>query len=419
MGAHLRRNVATFVTAEGFSGLSMGLVAPMTVMAVLLHENGAQPWMIGSITAIQGGASILPQALGIYLFRSNRRRKVNLVLWSLTMISPGPLVMAALVHWSPQLGPASMCWGLFCCFLVFTMAGGTVGAVWMDWMAHLFEQRVRGRVYGVVFGCWNIAAAAAAIIAGAVLMAYPGNAGFAILYLASGLLLFVGNSIFLAARDPAQFVEEAPIRVDIIEMFSQFAHSLQRRNFRDFLIGRLLTTLGLGITPFIIIYYLSADGGELEKARIIQLSAGEWIMRSVALIGIGWIGDRWGHRFGILLGTSLQTLTLLLVVTTSGPWSCLAVYALLGLCIGASSVSHYNLLCETCPHDNRKAHIAAGNLVMLPGMILVPILAGVLVEYYGITGLMWVSLIISAVALVWFAFRFQEPRTMPRFPEHA
>ena len=419
MAAHHRHNIAVFTVGEGLSGLALSLVAPMTVLAVLLHENGARPWMLGSLMAIQGGVSVLPQALGVYLFRSNRRKKANLVIWHLVMISPVPLVMAALVHWSGQLGPELMRWGLFGCFLLLSLAGGTVLAVWMDWLAHLFEQRVRGFAYGVSFGISNLAGAGSAVIAGAVLIKIPGNGGYAILYLASGLLLFVANSTFLAARDPAQHADDPPMRTNIAEMLSRFAHSLRQRNFRNFLIGRVLAMLGFGIVPFIAIYYLSADGGALEKGRIVQFSAGELIMQCAALIGFGWMGDRLGHRFGILIGTAMQALTLLLLVTTAGHWSCLAVYAILGICMGANSVSHYNLLCETCPHDNRKVHITAGNLAMLPGMLLVPILAGVLVEYYGIAALMWVSLIISTVALAWFAFRLHEPRTIPLFPEQA
>lgn len=413
MATHLHRNIITFASGEGLSGLSYGMVAPMTVLAVLLHENGARPWMIGSLMAIQQGASVLPQMLGVYLFRSNRRRKVNLVLWSLTMLTPPLIAMSALVYWSPQIGPAFTRWGLICGFLLFSLAGGMPAAVWMDWLAHLFEQKIRGRVFGIVFGSLNLTQAGGAVIGGAVLLANPGNTGFAILYLASGVLLFVANTIFLAARDPAQHADEVVIKTDFTRMLSLFAYSLRSRNFRNFLIGRLLATLGLSMMPFIIIYYLSAHGGELEEARIIQFSAGQWIMASLALVAIGWIGDRWGHRLGIVLGTLMQIFALLLLVTTAGPWSCLAVYAILGICQGANSVSHYNLLCETCPHDNRKVHITAGNLAMLPSLLMVPIFAGLLVEYYSIAALQWACLIISIAAFAWFVCLLKEPRTTP------
>ena len=202
-------------------------------------------------------------------------------------------------------------------------------------------------------------------------------------------------------------------------MLSLFGHSLRERNFRSFLIGRLLAMLGFSILPFIIMYYKQPLGGELPEARIIQFSAGQWIVSSVALIGAGWLGDRWGHRYGILLGTSMQVLVLALLVSTAGPWSCIAVYAISGICYGANLVSHYNLLCETCPHDNRKAHLTVGNLAMLPVALVAPILAGMLYDFYGVRALMWVSLVISAAAALWFLFRLKEPRTVPLFPDQA
>ena len=418
MAAHLRRNVAVFVTGEGFSGFGQNLVAPMTVLAVLLHKHGATPMMIGALMTIQVGASVLLQALGVYLFRSTRRRKVNLVLWYVS-ICPVYFVMAAIVYWWEALGSGAVRWGLPCCFLAIALAGGTAQSVWMDWVAHLFEQRLRGRAFGLMHGFSNLTSASAAVLGGAVLSAYPGSNGFAILYVAAGLILLVGNSVYLAVHDPAQKVQEVLKRTGFVEMLSLFGHSLRERNFRSFLIGRLLAMLGFSILPFIIMYYKQPLGGELPEARIIQFSAGQWIVSSVALIGAGWLGDRWGHRYGILLGTSMQVLVLALLVSTAGPWSCIAVYAISGICYGANLVSHYNLLCETCPHDNRKAHLTVGNLAMLPVALVAPILAGMLYDFYGVRALMWVSLVISAAAALWFLFRLKEPRTVPLFPDQA
>ena len=417
MAAHLPRNLTTFAIGEGLSGFGQNLVSPMVVLVVLLHAHGAPAPMIGALMTIQLGASMLPQALGVYLFRSTRRRKVHLALWYMLTCSPMFLVMAAIAYWSQALGDGATRWGLIGSFLVMCLAGGTAASVWMDWIAHLFEQRVRGRAFGLMHGVSNLTAAGAAVIAGKVLDEVPASHSYALLYLSAGLILMAACGVYLTARDPAQHAEEVLTRTGFGEMLTLFGRSLHQRNFRGFLIGRLLAILGFSILPFIVIHYSGAQGGGLAEPRVVQFSAGQWIASSVALLGAGWLGDRLGHRCGLLLSTSAQIVVLLLLLSTAGVWSCIAVYALVGIWEGANRTAHYNLLCETCPHDNRKAHLTVGNLALPPAAAGAPLLAGWVSYAHGFAVLIWASLAVSAAAFLWFLLALKEPRTVPPLPE--
>ena len=124
----------------------------------------------------------------------------------------------------------------------------------------------------------------------------------------------------------------------------------------------------------------------------------------------GIVGDRAGHRAGILLSVGVQIAALALMLTTRGRWSCLGAYLLCGICMGAANISHANLLFETCPHDNRVAHITIGNIVLGMGTAVIPLLAGWLAQQWGVRATFGACLVFSLAAFVWFVVRVREPR---------
>jgi MFS family permease len=90
--------------------------------------------------------------------------------------------------------------------------------------------------------------------------------------------------------------------------------------------------------------------------------------------------------------------------------ACLLVYFLAGICAGSALVSHYNMVFETCPHENRGAHITLANLVIGGFTALTPIVAGVAAAHWGSHAVFAASLLLSVCALAWFLLRVREPR---------
>src|SRR5437868_488660 len=82
-----RRNFILMWAGEACWGTAMGLVMTSTVLAVYLKEYGAGPVMIGSISSIESGSVMLGVA-GLFLFRSRRRRKRQVLGWHFCAIIP-------------------------------------------------------------------------------------------------------------------------------------------------------------------------------------------------------------------------------------------------------------------------------------------------------------------------------------------
>ena len=128
------------------------------------------------------------------------------------------------------------------------------------------------------------------------------------------------------------------------------------------------------------------------------------------------MGDRCGHRIGMIVGAAAQVLALGIMLAGGGLGSCLVGYACIGVCNGVFVVSFTNILFETCPHDNRMAHLTLGSLALAGPAIIAPLLAGQVAQRFGLDVLFAICLALSAAALLWFIFRTKEPRDLEIAP---
>ena len=395
------------------------MVAPATVLTVMLREYGAGERMIGSISAIESGAALVPQIIGIYLFTSRQRRKMNLVLWHALLMAPAMLAIAVLTHYAGRIPPAALRLAMLGCFAWFQLFMGIIVAVWLDWLAHLFAPAIRGTVFGVSWCASSVAGTFGALLAGHVLKVYPSPAAYTYLYLAAGVLAAASMGAFAMIRDPAIDSPDGPPRISTAALFDSFRLSLLDRNFRAFIIGRVLSAAGFCIGPFIALYYTSASGGGLPKNAVVSFSAAATVGMAIGNLGLGRLGDRRGHRIGIIVGAAMQVAALVVMLVSAGRLSCMLAYFGAGLAGASGFLSHTNMLYETCPHDSRIAHITVANLLMGVTMIVCPLAGGVAAARWGLPTLFAICLAVSACAFLWLLFRLREPRELKAEEEEA
>lgn len=407
-----RWNAYKYFTGESGYGLLNGLIAPYTILTFLLHHHGAGETMIGSIFAIKTGFTILPQILGNYIFKSVHSRKRLLVLFHIFLIATPYLCMGVIVFLSHLFSDAFVRWALLLSFAFRFLMVGVVLAVWMDWVAHLFHHRIRGSVMGWTWGGASLAGSVAALAAGWLIKLHPQMSTYGWLYMVAGVLAMAFMIPFALIKDPALEEPDRQLRLKLGALVSRFRLSLMDRNYRSFLLGRWLGILGFTIVPFIAIYYSSAVGGGLTDGTIVASGAAMNAGMACSTILLGKLGDRKGHRIGLLIGTMMQIVTLLILLFSSGTASCIIAYAGAGLCIGSRYIAGHNMMFETCTHDNRMAHITAGNLVLSVVSIGGPLLAGSFAGRWGLRPLFGVSLVFSIMSFIWIFLLVKEPRTV-------
>lgn len=409
---HQRWNLTVFTVGESVWGFQMALISSATVLVLLLRHYGAGERMIGAIAAVEMAALIFPQVLGMYLFRSLRQRKRRLVRWHVLVMLPFLFAIGTTVLWGEAWLPRTlMPWVLMFFFGCYTATIGVIIAVWWDWIANIFPQAIRGMAIGLSFAASAGCGTLGGLLAGWLIKSATGTATYGYLYLAAGACGIVAMLCFLAIREPA-FPAHDPPPPSPADLLRLFRHSLADRNFRDFLVGRILATAGFAVMPFVALHYAAPAGGGLEPGIIVACAAAATAMTAVCNLGLGRLGDRYGHRWGILIGTGGQLTALLVMLWGGGLTACILTYAATGVAIAAAIISHSNMMFETCPHHDRTAHLTLGSLVMSGSTVFCPLLAGVIAEQWGLRSLFALSAAITVLALAWLALRVRDPRTI-------
>lgn len=400
----------SYAIGEVFWGFQMSLVAAATVLTVLLSEYGAGKRMIGSIMSIEQGLLLIPQILGVYLFTSRKKRKRNLVIWHFILIIPFTFLPGVFLLLAEYSSDTFTRWGLLLSFACAIFANGAIISVWLDWIAHLFKANIRGTVMGVSLFAAASMGTSSGLLAGWLLKQYPGRETFMLLYFGAGIFASLSMIAFWFIDDPAEADADIKTEQSVRDIFRGFRKSLLNSNFRAFLAGRIIASMGFCIIPFIALHYRSVEGGALDNGTVVSCGAAITFGMALAYLLLGRIGDNFGHRIGIIIGTLAQIAALSIMLISSGWISCALAYFGAGISGSSAVLSHSNMLFETCLHDNRVAHITIGNLLVSLPLIVAPILAGAFAEVWGIRRLLLICLFLSAIAVIWFILFVKEPR---------
>jgi len=282
--------------------------------------------------------------------------------------------------------------------------------VWTDWIAHLFPVQWRGRAMGWSWGASSLAGIVGRVLAGELLRHDHSHMAYALLYGAAGSIAAASIFTFCWVTDPASSRLEERRRLRVMGVVHYACTSRRDRNFRVFIMGRVLAMAGFSIVPLIASYYLAPEGGSVEKSTLVSVGAMLGAGVAVGNMVAGSVGDRDGHRAGKVPGVVLQRLALAGLLGTRGVLSCGIVYALAGASLGMTSIAHSNMLFETCPHGRRIVHITVGNIVLGLCTTPLPLIAGRIAHVYGVRMVMLISAGCSVAALGWLAWYLREPR---------
>jgi MFS family permease len=405
-----KRNITLYAVGEGVWGLHAAMIATGTVFTVMLRDFGAGKMMLGSLLAIEMGTVLLLQFLGLYVFASRRKRRRHLMLWHIFAMTPFWLLIAGTVFFHAQMPQAVVRWTILLCFAGFYSAVGIVIASWSDWIAHIFTVKIRGLAMGLSFGASALAGTLGAFVAGWMVEKMPSPQVYAWIFAVAGMLTLFSMAFYWFMRDPAEDLPHDPPRAPTTVVLERVRASLRDFNFRQYLVGRALVTAGFCLAPLITVYFLSEAGGSIAKSNVVWYGAAATIGMAIASVVLGRLGDLRGHRVGVLTGAAAQVATLLIVLFARGDLACVAAFALMGVANGAGNVAHHNMLFETCPHDNRFAHITIGNFVVGVVGIAASLLSGVAAAQWGFKPLFWVCLALSVAGLAWFVAFVKDPR---------
>lgn len=404
-----RRNALLCIVGEALWGFQSALILPMTMLTLVLRHYGAGVRMLGAISAIEGGFLVLPQLIGLLWFRTHGARKTPIVMWHLLTAIPAIALYGIIIlTLDGRASPLTIRWLLLLTFAGFIISVGIIVGAWMDWLAKLFHQGIRGSVMGITFFASAAASTVGGAIASRLLQTHPGIRTFGWIFLAAAAIAALAILQFAFIHEQPE--DPAAPKPGVRDLIDRFRLSLANHNFRQYLIARLLATTGFCIGPFVAVHFQEPAAGGLSNSTVVLCGTAAGVAAALANIILGRLGDRRGHRLGVIAGALMQVLTLVVLLAGHGLPACLLAYFGIGLGGAVSIVSHNNMLFETCPHDHRLAHITVANLVSAIPLMVAPLLAGALAHRAGLPALFAASLAISVVAAAWTILRVRDPR---------
>lgn len=404
-----RKDAALNATGEGVWGFGMGFIAPLTVLPLLLKTLGATPVEIGLLYGIVTAGHLLTQPLGMFLLQHGAGRKRFILTYHVLAIVPLTLLMGASVRWLAPQNERAARTVLLALMAARMLSIGLIVPIWMDWIATIFTTRSRGRATGTAFACSSLGVTVSALLAAWIQKAvgFPGN--YAMLHFISVGVACASLAVF-AFMSSGAAAGQTPRRLRPRELLDRFTHSLGNLNFRNFLIGRALLTLGGGAAAFFAVYFKSPEGGNVSVGMVIAFGGAMTFTRAAMSYWLGSIGDRAGHKIGLVIGSLAQIACLLVAYLARGEAACLITFILLGAAAAAATVSHQNMIFETCPHDNRVAHITLSNVVLGPVIMAVPLMTGWLIKHVGMEAGFALCLIPTVLGVLWLLLKVKNPR---------
>lgn len=402
--ANLKRNYrANFIHGVlGMTGFRL-IYAPTIIPAYLILLTGSTAAVGLGAALLQLGATISPIASGSRIEHRSHILPYAIRVGSLMRLMILGLALAAWFLTGNVLLVAT-----FAFFLLLGFFTGAQRVAFQMLMSKLIPVRQRGRLQGYRNFAGGLIAAVLAYVAGAYFIAdsWLGN-GYATTFLFAFLLTTAGLVVLKT------MIHEPPAPVSrpqmpMLERIRQFPELLEDRSFANFLWVQSLATFARAAAPFWTVYAGTVLG--LDGALIGGLSFAFLASDTVSHVIWGPMGDRHGFK-RVFAGSLICTLAGVLCLffgTSAVP--IYAAFVLLGFGGSGWMLASTTMVLEFGQPQDTPMRLAF--LTTVEGAIAAagPVLAGILVAFYGFTPLFAIVLGAVALSLVLLAWRVREPR---------
>jgi len=408
---HLRYNVVVGMLDGGFFGVAIGFASFGTVLPLFVASMTNSATLIGLVPAIHAAGWLFPQLFTATYTARLRRYKRTVLLSTIHERLPflGFALVALLL---PRIGLQT---GLIVTFLFLTwqgLGGGFTAYPWTSLISKIIPSEARGTFFGTQAAVANLLISGAAIGAGYLLNSYESPFDFTICFLIA-CLFFTFSWIALAlTREPAdhaKVVDENP---------APFWHGAGRilkrdRNFNWFLSARILSQFATMGFAFYIVYALRRF--DMDTVTAGYLTATLTIAQTVANAGMGWLGDRVGHRLMLIIGAGAATLSSLLAwLAPSLAWF-FPIFALSGFANVSIWTNGMTMTVDFSGENERPFYIGLAQLLTAPATIIAPLIGGRIADTQGFVSTFAWSTLLSIVMLAILVFLVKEPRKAGRF----
>ncbi|RPJ26175.1 MAG: MFS transporter [Chloroflexi bacterium] len=407
---HLRYNVTVGLLDGGMFGMAIGFASFSTILPLFVASMTDSATLIGLVPAIHSAGWLLPQ-LFIAGYTARLRRYKRTVLLA-TIHERIPFLGLALVAFLlPKIGLQA---GLIITFVLLTwqgLGGGFTANSWTSMISKIIPPESRGTFFGVQGAVANLCISFAAVGAGYLLSWFDSPLDFMTCFLIASVFFSI-SWIFLAfTREPAD--HEKVIEENPAPFWRGAGRILKRdRNFDWFLTARILSQFATMGFAFYIVYALRRF--HMDAITAGYLTATLTIAQTVANAGMGWLGDRVGHRLMLITGAASAVLSSLLAWFAPSLVWFFPIFVLTGFSNVAIWTNGMTMSVDFSGESERPFYIGLAQTLTAPATILAPLLGGWIADTHGFVSTFAWSMMLSIVMLGILVFLVKEPRKFPR-----
>lgn len=376
---HLRYNVTVGLMDGGTFGIALGFASFGTVLPLFVDTMTDSATLIGLVPAIHAAGWLLPQLFTATHISRLRRYKPTVLLNTIHERIPF-LGLALVALFLPKIGTQA---GLILTFLLLAwqgLGGGFTANAWTSMISKIIPPEYRGTFFGTQAAVANLFISVAAVGAGYLLDWYDTPINFVYCFLIATLFFTISWFALALTREPTDYdkvIEETP------SPFWQGAARILRGNpnFRWFLAARFLSQFATMGFSFYIIHALRRFNA--DAVILGYLTAALTITQTAANIGMGWLGDRIGHRAMLVLGAAAAMLSSILAwFAPSLAWF-FPVFILAALANVSIWTNGMTMATTFSNEAERPFYIGLAQTLTAPATMLAPLIGGWVADTQG------------------------------------
>lgn len=376
---HLKFNIAISMADAALFGIGWGFGSFGTVIPLFFAQMTNSAILIGLIPAIHAVGWQIPQ-----LFTAgwvSRMRKYKPAVLMMTIHERLPYLGLMLAAWVLPVFGVKIALPLAFCMLIWQGLGsGLTANPWQSMIAKIVPAESRGTFYGAQAAVANILISFSAIGAGYLLDIIHSPLDFILCFLITSIAMGLSYFALAMTREPEDTEKEIPPEN---HQFWEGARDILRKdtNFVWFLVFRVVYQFATMGFAFYIVYGLRAFNMDAVTAG--YLTAALTISQTVANVGMGWLGDRFGHRSMLIAGAVAVVLSSFAAWAAPSIGWLYLVFVLSGLAnvsfwtIGMAMTTQFGTEIE------RPVYIGLANTLIAPATIIAPILGGWIADVAG------------------------------------
>jgi MFS family permease len=283
------------------------------------------------------------------------------------------------------------------------LGGGFTANAWTSMISKIIPPETRGTFFGLQAGIANLFISGSAVAAGYLLDYLKSPLDFAACFFLASIFFTLSWVALSQTREPED--TEKIIPTEKTHFWDDSKKILRKDpNFNWFLTVRFLAQFATMGFSFYIIYALDAVTAGFLTATLT-------ISQTIANIGMGWIGDRVGHRAMLILGAFAALFSAVLAWNAASIIWFYPIFILTGL----ANVSIWTIgMAMTVDFGNeteRPLYIGLSQTLTAPATIIAPLIGGWIVDAAGFIPTFSISIVLSIIMIGILIFLVKDPRT--------